>query len=403
MSLLLLIFGLIMFVALVVVHEFGHYIMAKRSGVEVEEFGIGFPPRALVLKRRNGTVYTLNWLPLGGFVRLKGEHDADTAEGSYGNASLKNKVRIMVAGVVMNLATAFVLLTLLALLGLPRLIDNQFTVKSDTKIVRNDVLIADVEPGSPASKTVSEEKKTQKSTNNTTVDSIKQTANPIQVRDQIISMSAVNSKGVMVVTPILTESDLGSFTGSHQSEVVSILIKRDGKLITLGTSIRSKSEIEASIKANNQKGYLGVIPTEYTLYRSTWSAPVVAAGLIKQFTTLTFQGLGKAVGGLIGGNTTQASEQVSGPVGIFILLKDGSSLGYQFILMIIAIISLTLAIMNVLPIPALDGGRLFVTLLFRVIKKPLTKHKEDLIHGSGFVLLMVLFVLITIVDVRRNF
>lgn len=74
MSLLLLIFGLIMFVALVVVHEFGHFIVARRNGVEVEEFGIGFPPRAKVLARKNGTVYTLNWLPLGGFVRLKGTH-----------------------------------------------------------------------------------------------------------------------------------------------------------------------------------------------------------------------------------------------------------------------------------------------------------------------------------------
>jgi regulator of sigma E protease len=90
-------------------------------------------------------------------------------------------------------------------------------------------------------------------------------------------------------------------------------------------------------------------------------------------------------------------------VGIFVLIKDGSFLGINFILMIIAVISLTLAIMNVLPIPALDGGRLFVLLLFRAIKKPLSQKTEEIIHGTGFALLMLLFVLITVVDVKRFF
>src|SRR5207253_738780 len=125
-----------------------------------------------------------------------------------------------------------------------------------------------------------------------------------------------------------------------------------------------------------------------------------------QVTALTFQGLGHAVGGLgsliagaVTGNTTarqngqtNASAQVAGPVGIFVILKDGSLLGYQFMLFIIAIISLTLAIMNILPIPALDGGRLFVTLLFHATHRKLTRRKEELIHGTGFAVLMVLFV-----------
>jgi len=148
---------------------------------------------------------------------------------------------------------------------------------------------------------------------------------------------------------------------------------------------------------------LGISPAEYTLRRSTWSAPIVAGGLIKQFTELTFKGLGSAVANVFRGEGNKASEQVSGPVGIFFILKQGSLMGYQFILLIIAIISLTLAIMNVLPIPALDGGRLFVTLLYRAIRKPLTPRAEDLIHGTGFAALMLLFVLITVVDVKRFF
>ena len=129
-----------------------------------------------------------------------------------------------------------------------------------------------------------------------------------------------------------------------------------------------------------------MLPREFTIQRSTWSAPIVAVGFSAQVTALTFQGLGHALSGLgqhyrrfFTGNTearqngqTAASEQVSGPVGIFVILKDGSLLGYEFILLIIGIISLTLAIMNILPIPALDGGRLWITLIARGLKRPLS-------------------------------
>ncbi|HYF97207.1 MAG TPA: site-2 protease family protein, partial [Patescibacteria group bacterium] len=166
--------------------------------------------------------------------------------------------------------------------------------------------------------------------------------------------------------------------------------------------------LQASInKENTGQGFLGVASISgrsgLEVQRSTWSSPIVAAGLIKQFSELTFKGLGTAVSSLFQGDTQKASEQVSGPVGIFYILKEGGKLGISFVLMIIAIISLTLALINVLPIPALDGGRLFVTLLFRAIRKPLSKNTEELIHGSGFAFLMLIFVLVTIVDVRRFF
>lgn len=128
--------GLLLFVGLVVIHEWGHFIMARRGGVEVEEFGIGFPPKAKTIARKNGTEYTLNWLPLGGFVRLKGEHDSAKSKGSFGAAPLSTKIKIMLAGVVMNLFTAYAMLLLLALIGIPKLVDNQFTVASnETAIV----------------------------------------------------------------------------------------------------------------------------------------------------------------------------------------------------------------------------------------------------------------------------
>jgi regulator of sigma E protease len=375
MSVLLLILGLVLFVLLVVVHEFGHFVMARRHGVDVEEFGLGFPPRAKVLTKKKGTIYSLNWLPLGGFVRLKGEHDADDAPHSYGAATLGTKVKILLAGVFMNLVAAFVILTALAWLGMPKLIDNQFTVNGDTKIIKNEVLIGDVESGSPAAKA------------------------GLKDGDQLTAIGPTGSS----LHSINSAQTLPSITKSFAGQTVEVDYSRNGHPAAVITKLLTEQTVNASQKTNNPKGYLGVSPTGYTLQRSTWSAPVVAGGLIGQFTALTFQGLGHAIGGLLRGNTAQASAQVSGPVGIFVLLKDGSLLGYQFILIIIAVISLTLAIMNSLPIPALDGGKLFLTLLFRLMRKKLTETIENRVYGTGFALLMVLIVLITIVDVKRFF
>jgi regulator of sigma E protease len=136
-----------------------------------------------------------------------------------------------------------------------------------------------------------------------------------------------------------------------------------------------------------------------------------------QLTGLTFAGLGKAVAGLAGTvaggvthNTaareaaqTEASSQVSGPVGIFFVFKYGAELGYQFMLMIVAVLSLTLGVMNILPNPALDGGRLWITLIAHALKRPLTERREELINAAGFLFLIGLIVLITIVDVKRFF
>lgn len=374
MEIALLIIGLILFVGLVVVHEFGHFIMARRGGVEVEEFGVGFPPRAKVLVKKHGTVYSLNWLPLGGFVKLKGENDSDTARGSYGAAPLHTKVKIMLAGVLMNLVMAFLLLTLVALVGMPRLVENQYTVQRDTRTIRNDVLIGFVEEGSPAA------------------------AAGLEVRDKLVKIEHTNYSA-----EVTTAAELPDITEKLAGQTVTIIYERDGETQTAEAVLRTSEEVVKSQDAGESKGFLGISPTEYTLRRSTWSAPIVAAGFIKQVTELTFKGLGTAIANLFMGETGKASEQVAGPVGIFVLLRDGSLLGVEFILMIVAIISLTLAIMNALPIPALDGGRLFVTLLFRTVRRPLTKKTEDMIHGTGFAALMLLFVLITIVDVKRFF
>ncbi|HEY8999365.1 MAG TPA: site-2 protease family protein [Candidatus Saccharimonadales bacterium] len=410
MSVVLLILGILLFVGLVVFHEFGHFIAARRNGVEVEEFGIGFPPRAWARKTKKGFLFTLNWLPVGGFVRLKGEHDADTAKGSFGAASLGTKTKIMLAGVAMNLIAAFVLLMILAWAGMPQLVSNQFTVASDSKTTNAKILVGSIESGSPAAK-----------------------AN-LQPHDQLIGAwstyfapacpptSAHPTCGAIVTkrsfTTFTTTTSLTSYTKDHAGQSIELVIARSGKRITTSPiTLLSTQAITAAQKAGQVKGYLGTAPASYALTRSTWSAPVVAAGLIKQFTVLTFEGLGHAVKGLgsaIAGTATsnksarqngqtEATSEVSGPVGIVVVLHDSSLLGYQFVLFIIAIISLTLAIMNVLPIPALDGGRLFMLIVARLLHKPLTEAVEEQIVGASFAVLMVLLVVITVVDVKRFF
>jgi regulator of sigma E protease len=387
---ILLILGILMFIGLVVIHEFGHFIMAKRSGVDVEEFGIGFPPKIWGRKTKGGWLFSINLLPIGGFVRLKGEHDADTTKGAYGAASLWNKSRIMAAGVVMNLLTAFFLLTILAWIGMPQLVDNQFTVKSDTKVIPAKTLIDDIEKNSPAAQA------------------------GLKDGDQILAVGPKDHETQLVAT-----QDLHTATTKYAGQKVDVTYKRGDQTKQVSVTLRTKSEVDASLKTKNQKGYLGVVTdaAQISKQRSTWSAPVVAVGLTGQFTALTFQGLGKALAGLgstIAGIATQnkaarqagqteASSQVSGPVGIFFVLKEGGILGFQFTLLIIAIISLTLAIMNILPIPALDGGRLWLTLFTHAIKKPLSQEKEELINGIGFAVLMGLVLLITVVDVKRFF
>ncbi len=375
MSILLLVLGLVLFVGLVVVHEWGHFIMARRGGVDVEEFGVGFPPKAKTIARKNGTEYTLNWLPLGGFVRLKGEHDADKSKGSYGAAPLSTKVKIMVAGVIMNLITAYLMLLLLALVGMPKLVDNQFTVQRDQHLTQQQLFVGYVEPDSPAAKA------------------------GLQSRDVLESIGSIGGQQQSANNT----KEFPSLTKQFAGQTVELHFSRDGEHKQTQVQLRSTDEVAASKQTATPKGYLGVSPTQYEVYRYTWSAPVVAAGTMAQFTELTLKGLGSALANLFTGHAKQASEQVSGPVGIFVILQQGTDLGIQFILMVIAVISLTLAIMNILPIPALDGGRLFVTLFYRLIKRPLTETAEDRIHGTGFALLMVLFVLITIVDVKRFF
>jgi regulator of sigma E protease len=390
MATFLLVLGVVLIILLIVSHEFGHFIVARRNGVDVEEFGIFFGPKLFKRKTKGGWDFTVRLIPLGGFVRLKGEHDSDTESGSFGAATTWAKTKIMAAGVTVNLVTALVLFTIVALIGMPKLINNQYTVKSDTQLAAQNVLVTYVQPGSPAARA------------------------GLQAQDELndFALSGYSPVG------ITTSAQLLNSTKDFAGKTVNVYFTRAGHNHIARTTFLSNQVVANSRKTNDPKGYLGVESTDFTLQRSTWSAPVVAVGLSAQLIGLTFQGIGHALGGLgsliaggATGNTTarqhgqtSASSQVGGPISIFELLKGSSLLGYQLVLFIVAYIALILAFMNFLPFPALDGGRLWLTLLSRaVFKRPLSNAVEERANLAGALVLISLMLLITIVDVKRYF
>lgn len=360
-----IILGLIILVILVVVHELGHAIAARRNGVVVEEFGIGFPPRAWAKKLKNGILFTLNWLPLGGFVKLQGEYDSADKKGDYGAASYGQKTKILLAGVMMNWVVAALLFTVLAWTGLPKILPNQFSVQGDTTIITQPVEVATVSKGSPAEQA------------------------GLKVGDQIVRFA-----GESVATP----TSLVEKTKEKQGETVVIIYSRGGVEYTTKATLRDAND--------SKQGYLGIGPSQREQIRATWSAPVVGVATTVHFTVVTLQGIGdllvntvhgiimqlnpdKAVREQASQDLKQAGDSVAGPIGILgTIFPAASAAGPTQLLFLTAIISLTLAVMNILPIPALDGGRWFVMTIFRLRKKPLTKEREEKIQGTGFMILM---------------
>jgi regulator of sigma E protease len=375
-----IILGLLILVFLVVVHELGHAIVARRNGVVVEEFGIGFPPRAAAKKLKNGVLLTLNWLPLGGFVKLQGEHDAANKKGDYGAASFWQKTRILLAGVAINWLVAAGLLSILAWTGLPKILPNQFSIASDTTIVKKPVELTTIAKGSPAEKA------------------------GLKTGDQIVRFAG---------EPILAAEAFSSKTKELKGKEVEIIYSRNGVEQTTTATLKADNK--------NKQGYLGVGSGQREEIKASWSAPIVGIVTTAQFTGVTLQGLGDLVVNLVSGifmqlspnesTRTEAKESletagnsVAGPIGILgTIFPAAEQAGLTQLIFLTAIISLTLAVMNTLPIPALDGGRWFVMAIYRVLKRPLTKEREEQIQGTGFLILMGLVVIVTVADVGKLF
>ena len=381
-----IIIGLISLTFLLALHELGHALAAKKNGVKLKEYAIGFPPRIKSFKAKTdkilpkGTKISIGAIPLGGFVQLQGEHDSDSKKSDYGAASFWGKTQILFAGVAMNWLVAFVIFTILAFFGMPKLLPNQFYLSSDAKISGGGVQVSAISKNSPAEKA------------------------GLNKNDTLLEFN-----GQKVENSTKTRQDLKNNAG----KTVSLKISRNGK------------EISKSVKLNEKgnNGFLGAVLSDgMQKIHSTWSAPIVGLGTTVQFTGETFKGVGELFINFFGGifekvipnsdsqknaNTqlSKVGESVSGPVmvigGIF---PNIVSMGLDMILMLTAIISISLACMNVLPIPALDGGRWFMTFIFRaLLKKPLSKELEENINGWSFIILMGLSVLVIILDFGKIF
>jgi regulator of sigma E protease len=370
-----IIVGIIALTFLVVVHELGHAIAARRNGVVVEEFGIGFPPRAWDKKLKNGILFTVNWLPLGGFVKLKGEHDAASKKGDYGAASFWVKTKILLAGVLINWLTAAIILTILAITGLPQVIPNQFSIADDSKVVKQPVQLSSVSDDFPASKS------------------------GLQSRDKILRFAGQEVK---------TTDDFINLTHQYAGQSVEVIYNRGGVESTAKVHLR-----------NTGKVVFGASLVQPSETRSTWSAPIVGVATTGQLTWETFKGLGTLVGNLAGGVTSQfsgdpdvrkagsaevaaAGDSVAGPIGILgVIFPAAQQAGLTQLLLLTAVVSIALAVMNVLPIPALDGGRWFTMAAFRLARKKLTREREEKIQAIGFMALIALVVLVTVADVGK--
>ena len=376
--------GLFVLISLVVLHELGHALAAKRNGVKVEEFGIGFPPAAKKWKVKRSflgenVTFSLNWLPLGGFVRLKGEYDSAKGKGTYGGSTFWVKTKILLAGVMMNWLTATILFTVLAVIGLPKVLSNQVQLPFDTEVRRSPVSVVKITPDSPADRA------------------------GIKVGDQLID---INNQ------PLNEAEKLPIITKQNAGKKVPIKYSRDGKESLIDVQLNSEQTAKAG-------GYLGVVPSQSEKIYSTWSAPIMGVATTGQLSYETIKGVGvllvKTTHGLFGqifgseqskqsarADLSSVGDSVAGPIGILgVLFPSVVNSGIAQVIFVAALISLTLAVMNILPIPALDGGRWFTMAIFRLFKKELTKEREENIQATGMLILLILTILVTVSDVGK--
>ena len=382
MEIFLFLLGLFLFSLLIILHEFGHFLVAKRNGVDVKEFGLGFPPAIVSKEMGKGILkskYSLNFFPIGGFVRLEGENDEAKGSRSYGSKSLYVKAKIILAGVFVNFLIATLLFTILALIGIPKLLpaeplltDEQFSLPSDTQILEDKTLISYIDEDSPASQA------------------------GLEIGDEVIILTDLRDNQTYSVESSERLNDLTKELAGHK---VLLGVIRDQQNLSHEITLQTLQEAEET-----QTGRLGVGTYDLIIQRNTWSAPITGVALTVQYTKVTLEGLWQILGSLVQGDTQTAGDSVTGPIGLFFILQSGAEQGLSFILMIIALLSLSLAILNALPIPALDGGRLMLTLLFRkVLRRPLIKKTENRIIGASMIGLLMLMVLVTISDIIRFF
>lgn len=338
---------LVVIIVLVLAHEFGHFITAKARGVRVLEFGVGFPPRLFGVKRGD-TIYSVNAIPLGGFVKLAGEEDPKEP-GSLAGKSIPTRLLILSAGAMMNVLLPIVLFAI------------AFMVPH--QIVKYDVVVARVDPGSPAQQA------------------------GMMVGDRIVKVDG---------RTVENGNDLSRDIQLNLGNLVTLtLVRSDGATQNLELTPRwhppaDQGAIGIGLQQPDPSGI-----TTQTESLPFWEAiPMGVTNSIDTF--ILFKN------GIIGMIIGAVPAQFAGPVGIAQLTGEVASTGFSPLLEFAAFLSINLAIFNIFPLPALDGGRIAFVLLEWVRRgKRIAPKVEGLVHLAGFLLLMVFFLAITYQDIAR--
>jgi len=336
---------------LVFVHELGHFLVAKKTGVKVEEFAFGFPPR-LWSTKRGETTYAINLFPLGGYVKLLGEEDGSTDPRSFGKKSIWARAAIMVAGVSMNFVLAIILMTIGFSIGMTPLVSDPATMNG---VKVSKVMVNFVKENSAAS------------------------VAGIKANDVLIGFDST--------------TDLQNFTRSNAGKEVDITIGNRGqeKVVKVKLSDSTESPLGVSIvPLTTVKQPVG----QAFITSITETGKVIAA---------LFSFLGNVIGNFFTtGSAGSAADGVVGPVGLFNITGAAIKIGWIYVLQLVILLSINLGIVNILPFPALDGGKLLFLALEGIFRKKVIREEiENIIHLVGFILLILLFIAITFRDFRR--
>lgn len=359
---------------LVLSHELGHFIAAKRFGVKVLEFGFGIPPR-IIGKKIGETIYSFNWLPIGGFVRLFGEDETDKRvlqdPRSFASQAVSQRIAIVVAGVLMNLGLAVILFWIVLFAQgfkekVPLLVDYNFVGVNQTE--ETAIFVGEVAENSPA-----------------------KTAG-VKVRDRIVAFND---------TQLQDADELVDRTKKHAGEKVSL---------TLADEEDQRRTVEVVPRTQPPKGEgalgvsLGTVTFANLDYRSLDQKLFSGFSRSYNFTAYSFKILGNLIATSFKTRDLKpVSESVAGPVGItkmtgMILESKSPFIPY---LNFVGLLSLNLGILNILPFPALDGGRFFFLLIEAIFRKKVKAEVEKLIHTVGMALLIALILAITFSDIRK--
>ncbi len=346
-------------IGLVVLHELGHFITAKIFGVKVEEFGIGYPPR-LIGKKIGETIYSLNLLPFGAFVKIYGEEKKAVGNQSFSQKPIWQRALIVLGGVVSFWIISVILLSIIMALGTPTIISDE----ENGRLTGPKVQIAAVSPGSPAE------------------------IAGLEVGDTIISLKSNEELNVNKV------KEVQEFTELNKGQQISLKIQRGKEVF--------ETSIVPRVSPPEGEGAMGLALVRTAVKSYPWyEAPFRGTLAVGNLTIAVVRGWIMAFTNLIKGLPTGA--QLMGPVGIFSLFAQAGQLGAIYFLQFIAIISVYIALFNILPIPALDGGKLLFLAIEKVRRKPVSQKIEQKITAAFFMILIFLMVLVTIKDIARLF